>query len=90
MMITFYRACSIAYEFFRDNLNAGGLAEAREAENCFIFSAGRSNSINIGGATICVRKMDGEVSVLRFPSKESSNLYKSSHSISVPEEFSSH
>ena len=88
MMITLYDACSIAYDYFRNNLNGSGLAEARETENCYIFGAGKSNTINIGGAVICVRKTDGEVSVLRFPSKESSTLYNSSHSVSIPGEFS--
>ena len=88
MMITLYTACSIAYDYFRNNLNGAGLAEAREAENCFIFGAGKSNRINIGEAVICVRKIDGEVSVLKFPSRASSTLYNSSHSVSIPEGFS--
>ena len=88
MMITLYSACSIAYDFFRNNLNGTGLAEARETEDCFIFGAGKSNSVNIGGAVICVRKTDGKVSILKFPSKESSKLYNSSQSITVPEKFS--
>lgn len=86
-MITFNNACIIASNYYKDNLNANGLAEAREAENCFIFCAGKKGGINIGGAVICIQKADGTVSVLKFPSKESTALYNAASKIEIPSEF---
>ena len=86
-MITYFDACLIAYNYYKNSLNAVGLSEAREAEGCYIFGAGKCNSANIGGAVICVQKNDGFVSVLKFPSKESSALYRTAVKIEVPDDF---
>lgn len=86
-MITFDNACLIASDYYKNNLNVLGLAEAREAKNCYIFGSGKSGSINIGGAIICVQKTDGKVSVLKFPSKENTALYNSASKIEIPSNF---
>lgn len=86
-MITYYQASKIAYDYFKSKCNIVGLSEAMENKTCFIFSCGKANTANFGGITIAVDKVNSNVSVLRFPSKESTNIIKNSVQLEICKDF---
>lgn len=86
-MISYFEASVLAFNFFKENLNVLGLAEAMENENCFIFVGGKHNCTNIGGVAICVDKQNTGIKVLDFPSKENTQLIKNSKCKEIYSEF---
>lgn len=86
-MISFFDACSAAFSFYQNQMHITGLAEAKEAEDCYIFGGGKKNTINIGGVIIRIDKQDGALSVLSFPSRDNALLIRSAKNLSIPDEF---
>ena len=77
-MISLSQACSIALRFYEEKIHVHGLAAVRETEQFFVFSGGSNQQRSIGGVTLCVDKKDGAVSILKFPSRESTAVIRAS------------
>ena len=84
-MISYYQASKIAYDYFKSKCNVVGLSEAMENNTCFVFSSGKANAVNFGGITI--DKINSNINVLRFPSKESTNIIKNSVQLEICKDF---
>lgn len=86
-MITYKQASQIAFDYFNKCLNVKGIAEAMETPAQFVFCGGRKNEVNIGGITITVDKQTAKITVLKFPSKDSTQIINSAKELDVLNEF---
>lgn len=86
-MITYKQASQIAFDYFNKCLNVKGIAEAMETPAQFVFCGGRKNEVNIGGVTITVDKQTAKITVLKFPSKDSTQIINSAKELDVLNEF---
>lgn len=86
-MITYKQASQIAFDYFNKCLNVKGIAEAMETPVQFVFCGGRKNEVNIGGITITVDKQTAKITVLKFPSKDSTQIINSAKELDVLNEF---
>ena len=86
-MITYKQASQMAFEYFDKCLDVKGIAEAMETPAQFVFCGGRKNEVNIGGVTIIVDKKTANITVLKFPSKDSSLIVNSAKELDVLNEF---
>lgn len=86
-MITYKQASQIAFDFFNKCLNVKGIAEAMETPVQFVFCGGHKNEVNIGGITITVDKQTAKITVLKFPSKDSTQIINSAKELDVLNEF---
>lgn len=86
-MITISQACSIAMAFYETKLHVQGLAAVKETDQFYIFSGGSPKKVAVGGAMLCVDKNDGQASVLRFPSKESTEMIRTAIPVELPTQF---
>lgn len=86
-MVTYKQASQIAFDYFNKCLNVKGIAEAMETPAQFVFCGGRKNEVNIGGITITVDKQTAKITVLKFPSKDSTQIINLAKELDVLNEF---
>ena len=86
-MISFYDACALAFNYYKEKLNIVGLAYAAECEDAYIFGGGKKGTVTIGGCVIMIDKETGSIVNLRFPSKENSLLVRNATVLEVPPSY---
>lgn len=86
-MIEFKDACVIASDYFMEKFGIAGISKIKNGEDRFLFYGGKPGQLYIGGVIVFVMKADGDVGVLEFPSKVSTNIIRGADEIPVPEEY---
>lgn len=86
-MIDYNEACALAFDYYKSKLQVIGLAQAYDSSYNYIFCGGKNNVVSIGSCIIAVDKENGDISPLKFPSKENSNLIKNATPLDIPNEF---
>lgn len=86
-MINYNEACALAFDYYKNKVQVIGLVQAYECAHSYIFCGGKKNIVSIGSFIIAVSKKNGNISILKFPSKENSELIKNATPLDIPNVF---
>lgn len=86
-MINYNEACALAFDYYKNKLQVIGLSQAYESSHSYVFCGGKKDIVSIGSCIIAIDKENGNISPLKFPSKENSELIKNASTLDIPNNF---
>ena len=86
-MISFERACDIAYEHFRAKVGIEGISNPCDIGNAWVFNAGKSGDMLVGIQGISVAKEDGAVRAFNLPNSKNFALLENAIKLELSEKY---